>query len=207
MISKKIEKELKEKYKNEEVYVLPYKCVSSIPDGFTKSSDKNIFTKFDTLGIYTFRYDAEYNNSMIQIIPYCIIRKNDKIFLGERLAGDNRLVHSHTIGWGGHINPVDGSNEILLHALSRELEEELFFKAKSRAKFLGYIRDLNSKTSEHLGCVFILDVSSCYVLEKDNLKGKWASIDDLKKDYFNHESWSQLCINFLYTQQLNNKAK
>jgi hypothetical protein len=63
--------QLKEKYKDEKVFVLPSNLVQNVHDRFSKlKHDKAIWTKYDQLGIYIPRYEAEYNLAFHQIIPY-----------------------------------------------------------------------------------------------------------------------------------------
>ena len=56
----------------------------------------------------------------------------------------------------GHINDCDGTNQAVFKALVREMNEELNIEPNSPFKFIGYMRDLTSETSEHFGLVFII---------------------------------------------------
>ena len=69
---------LKNKYGNEQVFVIPYMLTTDIPDLFTAGniSNKNLRT-FEGKGHFVFRCDAEYNNSVQQIIPYIAVLSAD----------------------------------------------------------------------------------------------------------------------------------
>jgi predicted NUDIX family phosphoesterase len=200
MKDQKLIRELKKQYKDEQVYVVPYDAVTSIQDGFTPMKDNgSIWSKFDGMGRYIYRYDAEYDPSFQQIIPYVIVQhdKTDQYLVSERIGGEPRLQGQFSLGFGGHINPEDGTHQVLLKAMARELSEELHHEFSSKADFLGYIRDFKSKTSEHLGCIFRVTANKCKVREIENLKGVWMSIDTLEQNYFRFEGWSQFIINHL----------
>lgn len=200
MKDQKLIKELKEQYADEQVYVVPFDSVTNIKDGFTPMADNgSIWGKFDGMGRYIYRYDAEYDPSFQQIIPYAIVQheKTGDYLISERIGGEPRLQGQLSLGFGGHINPEDGTHLVVLRSIARELREELHFDLSSKADFLGYVRDFKSKTSEHLGCIFKVTASQCEIKETDNLKGSWMDIDTLERNYFRFESWSQFIINHL----------
>lgn len=192
---------LKEKYGDERVLVIPLYAMYGIEDKFTRCNHtKEIWSEFDK-GKYVFRYDAEGESSMQQIIPYVIIHnpENDKYLISKRKeqSGEPRLVGQMSMGFGGHINPEDGYKDVILKAMFRELMEELFMTPLSSATFLGYIRDISSSTNDHTGCVFIIESKDASVREIDKLEGCWMSPKELEEAYFKFESWSKFLIDFL----------
>lgn len=199
--------ELKNKYKDEKVFIVPFDSVKHIEDKFTSSDRcmKNL-SKYDVLGTYALRYDVEYNPSFQQLIPYTVIYspQRDQYYVARRIGGDARLENSLSLGFGGHINPCDGNNNVIHNALKRELEEEVDIKTYSKDNspimYLGNIRDLTSETSDHLGFVFQINVKTASIKEKDKLKGLWMSKKELIDSYFEFESWSKLIIDHLYEQ-------
>jgi predicted NUDIX family phosphoesterase len=195
-------KKNKEKYGDEQVYVVPFITVSGIHDKFTRAKHTHdIWSKFDNIGKFIYRYDAEGNPSMQQLIPYILIQHPDgnKFYVAQRLAGEERLVNEISIGFGGHINPEDGAKDCLFKALIRELHEELFISPIGSAEFIGYVRDLNSSTSDHTGCVFIVKATDPVIKEHENLKGEWMTVDELEKNYFKFEGWARHIIDHLVT--------
>jgi predicted NUDIX family phosphoesterase len=191
----------KEKYKGEQVFIVPYDVLSEIGDNFTHvPGDINIWKKFDNHGKYVYRYDAEGEPSMQQLIPYIVIKLSteDKYFIAERIAGEPRLLGELSLGFGGHINPCDGTTEVLFQALVRELNEELFIgDIQSKARFIGYIRGMNSVTNDHTGCVFVLETNTASVKEVNSLRGQWMSAQELEDNYFKFENWSKQLISHL----------
>ena len=196
-------KKLKEKYKEEKIFIVPINVIENIPDKFTRSKhDTSIWSKYDNLGKYIYRYDAEYNPVFQQIIPYFLVCNEDesKYYIAKRIKGDHRLVGKLSLGFGGHIDECDGTHEVVLKALSREMNEELDIDPLSRAHFIGTMRDISSETNDHLGLIFIVkaeegDVS---IKETDNLEGKWMTKEEMFEDYSLFEGWSKYIIDYFY---------
>ena len=58
--------------------------------------------------------------------------------------------------------------------------------------YVGTVRDLNSSTPDHLGCVLYLTVKkNARVKETDKLSGEWMTFDQLTKNYGKVESWAR----------------
>lgn len=195
--------ELKEKYGDEQVFVLPYQLVENIPNKFTISDhDTNIWNKYDTKGIFIPRWEAEFNPTFQQLIPYFFIfnEEKTKVYVAERLKGDSRLSHMLSLGFGGHINKCDGPTEVVLKALSREMCEELNIDIITPFKYTGTIRDIDSKTNDHIGLIFytMAKEDQVSIKETDTLKGKWMFIDELIVEYPKFENWSKYIIDSFY---------
>lgn len=152
---------------------------------------------------------AEGNIMYVQLVAYVVVinPKTGKIFIARRISGDSRLVDKVSIGFGGHVNNEDFNiinssdfNDPIDHCAHRELREELSIKNKNLdLKPIGFVRDLSSDTSEHLGVVYYLLTGSASVKEKDNLDGKWVNYDKFKEDYYYElESWSKAIFDYLY---------
>ena len=206
MRDKALVKELKIKYKEEKIFVIPINLIENISDKFTKMKhDTNIWSKYDNLGKYIYRYDAEYNPVFQQLIPYLLVCNEDesKYFVSKRIKGDHRLVDNLSLGFGGHIDECDGTHEVVLKALSREMNEELDIDPVSTARFIGTMRDINSKTNDHIGLIFIVkakegDVS---VKETDNLEGKWMTKAEMFESYSLFEGWSKYLLDYMYEEK------
>ena len=74
----------------------------------------------------------------------------------------------------------------------------------SPLKHIGYVRDLNSKTSEHLGVVFIMDClkKDVSIKENDNLEGHWMSKNELIDKYGKLESWAKFIVDYMVDNNL-----
>lgn len=197
----------KEKYGDEQVFVIPFPAVAGLQDKFTRvEHTKEIWTKYDTAGKYIFRYDAEGEPAFQQLIPYILVTNSamDKFYVSRRLSasGEERLHGQTSMGFGGHINPCDGVYEVLFHAMMRELHEELYIEPVSAAKFVGHVRDMTSTTNDHLGCVFIVQANDgVCIKETESHAGEWMELKQLEDRYFEFESWSKHIIDYLVSHQ------
>lgn len=212
-IDRYITAKLKEKYKNEQVFVVPHMLLSGLDTNrFTKEEHtKDIWSKYDTVGRYIFRYDAEANASLQQIIPYVIVYNPDdkKYMVSIRTSGsgESRLANQMSIGFGGHINPEDGVKDVVFKALFRELHEELIIEPTSSAKFVGYVKhfitndvaDKDFVHSVHVGMAFVVETKAAEIRETDKLEGEWMTAKELEDNYFKFEAWSKLIIDHIIT--------
>ena len=195
--------ELKQKYKDEKVFVLPSNLVQNISDKFNKlKHDPAIWKKYDNLGLYIPRYEAEYNLAFQQIIPYFLVTNSDesKFYVGKRIKGDSRLEGMLSLGFGGHINECDGTNQAVFKALYREMNEELNIEPTSSFKFIGTMRDLVSDTSEHFGLIFIIksEETTISIKETDTLEGLWMTKQEMFDSYGKFESWAKYLLDHFY---------
>lgn len=209
--------ELKKKYGDEIVRVIPHENVKRIlKKEFTPAAEamvtlitsngKTITPLLSTLNIALedkFRYEAELDPTYRQVIPYVVLRHNDKIFCTHRLSGggEARLAGRYSIGTGGHIT----RGERIMDGMRRELEEEV---GVTENEYIGYeLKGFINQTdtpvnSVHLGCVFEmrLRTEDIQCLEKEKLKGEWIDVKALRdlRDKGALESWSVIVANNLY---------
>ena len=91
---------------------------------------------------------------------------------------------------------------MLTNAAIRELSEEIRFYKKDPFKTLtmiGFVRDMESETREHLGAAFLLVAGKATIKEENNLQGRWVSYDDLKNKYYEGlETWSRYILDYIY---------
>lgn len=199
-------KQLKEKYGNEQVFIVPFLSMQHVPDKFYPDSTA-IDRNYGAIGKYVMRYDAEYNPSLQQLVSYALItnKNKTKFFVADRISGDSRLTATLSIGWGGHINPIDGSGQQMIwNALQRELQEELYIQHYQRelTRFIGTVRDLTSSTSDHVGFIFIVPARKVRVKEKESMRGLWMTIDELVQSYYQFEDWSRHIIDHLFLSNM-----
>ena len=158
--------------------------------------------RIGSLGFFVERRHAEKDSTMKQIIPYCVLMRGDDVFVLRRKerGGESRLFNLHSIGVGGHINPVDGAVDPLRAGLERELEEEMEIDGDYSVEPLGVINDESQPVgSVHFGMVFgIRPEGNVRVRETDQLEGEWVSAEQLsrrvKAERESFESWSALII-------------
>ena len=195
---------LKRKYGDEKVLVVPRNLLNGVPDKFHQGKlNKNLTSSIFLANTFIYRYEAEYNNAFYQLIPYIIVtnKKEDKFYVTERISGEERLKGNYQLGASGHVNPIDlDINNTLERAALREMNEELFVKSSNeKLYYYGTVQDSYSKTSEHLGIVYIYHCDHVSVREEENLNGKWLDIFNLVVKYEMFESWARLIIDHLYT--------
>lgn len=200
-----LKRQLEAKYGDEQVFVVPFAEATHIGDKFTKTvASLPSLRQWDAKGKYILRSDAEYNPALQQLIPYVIILDitGTKFYVSRRIAGEERLKGSYSLGFGGHIDPTDGSQDVILKAFERELNEEVYINRKNTpAVLLGYVRDLDSPTKDHLGFVFTVTARSVKIKEDNVLEGFWMSLQDLVDNYHKFESWARHIIDYLFVLQ------
>jgi len=153
-------------------------------------------------GFFIERRKAEEDSSFKQIIPYCVVRHGDGVLLLKRLGaqGEKRLHHKLSIGVGGHINPIDGTGDLLDLGCERELSEEVSIHCRYAKRVAGFINDDATPVgSVHFGVVYRVDLESpaVEVREKEMMEGRLASSGDLIRmaaEGANFETWSALVL-------------
>ncbi|MDU0812733.1 hypothetical protein [Bacillus siamensis] len=156
------------------------------------------------------RGDAEEDPRFKQPIPYVVIRRDDEVFVYERLAGggESRLHNKLSLGFGGHMNPMEGAAsfaEVLKQNTDRELAEELHILEKDKQNIvtLGLINDdENSVGKVHIGILSALQLApgaQVEVKEKEQIAGRWMKVKELKEEdvYQRLETWSQFVADIL----------
>ncbi|AFZ90807.1 hypothetical protein [Bacillus velezensis] len=156
------------------------------------------------------RGDAEEDPRFKQPIPYVVIRRDDEVFVYERLAGggESRLHNKLSLGFGGHMNPMEGAasfSEVLKQNTDRELAEELYIREEDKQNIvtLGLINDDENDVGKvHIGILSALQLASAAqveVKEKDQIAGRWMKLSELKEEnvYQRLEAWSQFVAGIL----------
>lgn len=151
---------------------------------------------------YCDRDVAENCGLLKQIIPYVILRKEDEIFIVERLKKqtEKRLHGKLSIGIGGHINPdASEAHNPIEYGLLRELHEEVKICSVDEIKYIGIINDLSTPVSNfHIGIVYeIWTGDNIYVLETDKMTGNWQKLAYIREVYDYLETWSQIIFNYI----------
>jgi predicted NUDIX family phosphoesterase len=195
----------------------------SYPHGFVDASERVIGAidwsgRMRRFGFFVQRDIAEYRPEWKQVIPYCVIRKGDMIWVMTRgdNGGEERLRGSSYIGVGGHVNPCDvqrNGRDVWFNAMQREIEEEAeflcgtlkitrgssFSYAGDEVRLLGYINDdTNPVGAVHFGLVYEARLPDLTDINTED-EGRWMHIDDvLKMETGEFESWTKLIIDGAY---------
>lgn len=176
--------------------------------GVTKNKNDIDYFTFEVAGIsfYLTRDKAEDRPQYKQIIPYTVIRHQDKILVYKRTkkGGEGRLHDKYSIGVGGHINPEDGHGTMAIsNAISREVLEEIkMFDDTFLIKQVGLIYDdSNSVGKVHFGVVFEMTlpdkIDKLPVPAEDSLaEFQWLTPGETKK-IKTLENWSKMALEIL----------
>lgn len=191
------------KYGNEEVLVVNKSDFNYIKDGLSPF-DQELLDKLKSEAFFVLRKDAEYNPEYIQLIPYVLIKNEERYFAVKRTAGDERLVGKISIGMGGHINPIDkvGETDVLVNNIKRELSDEelhIDLSLTNSIEPVGFLRytDPNDIVSQdHMGIFYLLDTrdSNVSIKETDKMVGGLWTKEEIVSSGKNSESWSRIII-------------
>ncbi len=148
-------------------------------------------------GRYLDRAIAEEDARHKQVIPYVVLRDEERVFLMHRTdaGGDPRLHGKASIGVGGHLNPVDEGADALMAGLRREWAEELVADWEPDFELVGLLNDdSNPVGAVHLGVVFTVDAAGRRVDVREHAKliGAMATPDEVAASWARLETWSQL---------------
>ena len=149
------------------------------------------------------RGPAENDPTHKQPIAYTLIvnPKNKSVFLYKRDGHEKRIVGNHSIGLGGHIEPVDSidGNPIRKSVHREVLGEEITLMGDViDTKVLGYINDDSNKVGEvHFGVLYLIETNG-EVLPKDSeiKDGKLITLEELEEisKTGNLETWSEIAL-------------
>ncbi len=148
------------------------------------------------------RQEVEYDETWRQIIPYAVVKYQQKVLLvrRKRAGSESRLHHQMSIGIGGHINHIDYGNarDLLEGGLTRELREELVIGAFV-AEPIGLIHSSGDLVSRvHTGVLYMVTAASpVSVRETTRLDGGLCEWREIGHCYRQLEGWSQLVFDFL----------
>lgn len=167
--------------KKEFIYAIQTNIVAGVLDGLRSGCTfcpTDEFSGMEHGLIAAQRERLESDESYRQIIPYVAVRRPDGAILVYRRtskSGESRLIDKVSIGFGGHVDLIDGVMADSFATLSlaiesgaeRELAEELnvdsdrLEKESGKMAFKGFIVDQSSPVGRvHLGFAFIQDVST-----------------------------------------------
>jgi predicted NUDIX family phosphoesterase len=177
------------------------------PHGFLRLSEKELRSRFldkiDRDGFFAQRDYCEKDSGFKQIIPYSVITHADRVFLLKRYPtqGESRLHNKLSIGVGGHINPIDGAENLLAAGCLREISEELDIDEEFVPKPVGIINDeSNPVGSVHFGIVHHVRLAKGMVRirESSMMEGEFVPIQELKRRSeelsSDFETWSSLIV-------------
>ncbi len=180
-------------------------------DGFEPLDDvdcEKIIEKCEK-GFFSYRYNCEDDERILQIIPYILIFGSDNtIFTYTRAKdikdyGDERLFDKHSIGFGGHVQIIDKPHYIN-NGIKRELEEEV--KCKNtllEPKLVGTLYKPELPVDKvHFGLIYAVktnlkifsNTKAITIIEMKKIR----ELNDNPRLTLNSETWTKALIPHLY---------
>ena len=153
------------------------------------------------------RPDAENDPTHKQLIPYSIFHHAGRFLSYTRggKGGEKRLVAKRSIGIGGHINPIDQTQDHMgeqtyFNSIEREIAEELRIGGTHTQTVVGLINDDSNEVGQvHLGVVHLFELSSDDVASNEEAIQdlQFVPLADLVANADHLESWSKICVDYL----------
>jgi predicted NUDIX family phosphoesterase len=184
--------------------ITPKHGLSLIPD---ELSLDDIFDSKDVL--FASRAWLEDDEQYLQIIPYCLVKHQDKYLTYSRTkqAGEAKLHGKVSCGFGGHVNIVDAIvpknadtvniTETIAQGAYRELREELFGEFKLQCEVIGLLYDPADAVGRvHLGVVIECETDSDGITSPDEgitILGFRTKEELLNGDY-ELEGWTRITL-------------
>ena len=191
---------------NKEIFVTPYQNTMDIENGFTHcTKEKNIWSKYDSLGRYIPEDVAEGKKELQQLIPYIIIKSDKfKYFVLQLTNCGKKYKNTMALGICDHIKYEDGLKEPLFKAATRCLLENIDLQVLKPFNFKGYVREMNGEVNDHFGIVLeINDIPEDSISVKStDFIGKWYTKKELIEHYGRFEDWSKHLIDFMVDKSL-----
>lgn len=178
--------------------------------GFSERSTRELTRGILSEENFTFqpRDEMETDVNYKQLIPYCCIKCNNKVFSYTRgsAQGEARLHSKKSIGIGGHINDGDAIESLnpYFSGMYRELSEEVIINSPYTNDCIGLINDDSNPVGEvHLGIVQLINVENEDVKAKELsiLDAKFVDIEEVYQHIDEYETWSQILIRHLYERR------
>lgn len=170
--------------------------------GFKKIDEQEIFDLLSKhLEFRPRNEETEKDETFKQIIPYFLVKKEDKYFTSMRKAkgGDSRAHGFRLIGFGGHLRKEDIKGA-MKDWLEREFGEEIKAQEIKDINFIGIVNDdsdaVNGIGRVHFGLIFIVNVDSEVSINEEEKfeKGEFKTLEELKFLSNEMESWSRIVI-------------
>jgi dCTP deaminase len=157
-------------------------------------------------GFFQSRYDCEFDEAVLQPIPYVVFFGPDNTVFAyvraENIAdyGDQRLFGKHSVGLGGHIIAAD-SPDYIPRCIQREVfAEEVDVTGNfSTPVLVGTLMAYDKPVDKvHFGLIFAAKTDGSVKQKESSIKvGRMVPIADILNDQFRdrkYETWSRVLI-------------
>lgn len=161
------------------------------------------------------RGEAETSTTHVQVIPYCLLLKGDRIcaYRRSKSGGEARLHDKMSVGLGGHINQADMEDERFTHPIAacvmRELHEEVTAKDTADVPWSTGLRniawfydDSNEVSRVHICNLVGIELPASVEIsprEESVTDIQWLTLDELRTPEVWEclESWSQVTVEIM----------
>lgn len=175
---------------------------------FTTDIEKHLSILYDPKYTFFINRDlAENNNKFKQVICYIVLRYKDSLFcyLRGKSSMEKRLLGLHSVGLGGHVEPIDKVTstlgfDVYRAAALREVTEEVSIQSPHIEHVLALINDDSNEVGRfHIGILHVWELSdpNVYIREIEIDKADFLTFKKLKEIYNSLESWSQISIDVI----------
>lgn len=202
--------ELKAKYGNESILCVPNDKLKEMYGEYENkvSALINTIVKY---GYYDYRYNAELDFGARQVIPYVVLKNDDKYFVTERIQCDHRLVGKMSIAVGGHVDiadavesiyTIDGAENAIIRCIIRELNEETtadLTKGFDVDYYTTFVDDREDVSRVHVCLLTFVKLKdpNVNIKETEKLKGSWMTLDEISENIDRYEGWSEMAVNII----------
>jgi predicted NUDIX family phosphoesterase len=194
----------------EHVLVIPRALFDSLGSfqGFNANVEHYLPSLLNTANnFFMERPAAELDPTHKQLIPYAIFHHAGRYLCYTRggKGGEKRLVAKRSIGIGGHINPIDQTQDHLgeqmyFNGVEREMAEELRIAGGHTQRVIGLINDDSNEVGQvHLGVVHLFDLENDDVVSNEDAIQdlQFVPLADLIANADGLETWSSICVQHL----------
>lgn len=198
------------RYIMEHVLVIPRSLFDTLGSfqGFQPDASHYLPALLDTKNnFFMERPAAEIDPTHKQLIPYSIFHHAGRYLCYTRggKSGEKRLVAKRSIGIGGHINPIDQTQDhvgeqMYFNGVEREIAEELRIGGTHTQSVIGLINDdSNEVGAVHLGVVHLFELTSDEVQSNEEAIQdlQFVPLAELVANVQGLESWSKFCVEHL----------
>ena len=162
------------------------------------------------------RSQAERSPDHLQPIPCAVVRFQDSLLFLKRKEPGHPLHDAYAIWVGGHVKEADAHDaDMLIKALTRELDEEIFIRGGYRLepRPVGLVRSSeNERAARHIGIVYQITLSTEDVglglNQKEfretrgrSMSGRLVPISKIGELYEDMGDWSQSIVKELWPEQ------
>lgn len=189
------EKQLKDRYGNREVFIIPYHIASKIKNGFTRKKHHiSVYDDYAFDGKYVLKYEAMTNQGVKQIKPFLIIKdESNTLFYIHEHKDSEKL----TLGFMDNISKEDGVMSPILRAMARIMQDQLIIDPVDKAEHIGILKDTVYEPESIVYPFIIKGKKNAIKCLDDNANTQWMSKEELIENFYKFDPFSVYLINYL----------